>query len=503
MRRRTLLGALTAAGGIPFANRAAARPRPKNVLVIMADDVGYGDLSAYGATKVRTPNLDRLARAGIRFTHAHSSSATCTPTRYSLMTGEYAFRKPGTGILPGDAALIVEPGRTTLGTVMKDAGYRTGVVGKWHLGLGVGVPDWNNEIKPGPREIGFDYSFLIPATGDRVPTVYVENQRVAGLDPADPIRVSYKEKVGTEPTGRENPDLLRMGLSRGHDMTIVNGISRIGWMTGGKKARWVDEDMADTLASKAVAFIERNRRNPFFLYFATHDIHVPRAPHARFKGRSACGVRCDALQELDDSVGRVLAALDQHKLTEDTLVIFTSDNGPVLDDGYADGAVENLNGHTPAGGLRGTKGTIYEGGTRVPFLVRWPKRVKPGVSDALVGQIDLLASFASLTGQTLKPEAAPDSFDLLPALLGESPQGRDHIVEYANRLALRKGPWKYIPAFEGAPGKAPKKGPATAELYRLAGDPAETKNVLADHPDVVRSLAGQLEQIRKAGRTRP
>jgi arylsulfatase A-like enzyme len=199
-----------------------------NVVVILADDVGYGDLGCYGATRVKTPHLDRLAAEGIRFTDGHAASATCTPTRYALLTGQYPWRKRGTGILPGDAALIIEPGSTTLASVMRQAGYRTAAVGKWHLGLGAGNLDWNTEIKPGPREIGFDYSFLIPATGDRVPCVYVENQRVAGLNPSDPIRISYAAKVGDEPTGAERPELLKMKLTRGHDMTIVNGISRIG-----------------------------------------------------------------------------------------------------------------------------------------------------------------------------------------------------------------------------------------------------------------------------------
>ncbi len=256
--------------------------------------------------------------------------------------------------------------------MLKRAGYATGVVGKWHLGLGQGKIDWNGEITPGPREIGFDESFIIAGTGDRVPCVYVENQRVAGLDPRDPIEVNYQHKVGDEPTGRENPELLKMPLSHGHDFTIVNGISRIGWMQGGKSARWVDEDMADTLVSKATAFIERHQQEPFFLYFPTHDAHVPRVPHARFKGKSGCGVRGDAIQQLDWCVGQVMETLDRLRLTDKTLIIFTSDNGPVLDDGYADGAVADANGHIPAGPWRGGKYSTYEGGTRVPFLVRWP-----------------------------------------------------------------------------------------------------------------------------------
>ena len=216
--------------------RAAAQTRP-NIVIIYADDLGYGDVSCYGATKIRTPNIDRLASQSLRFVNAHAPAATCTPSRYAMLTGEYAWRKKGTNILPGDAALIIEPGRTTLASIMKQAGYVTGVVGKWHLGLGSGNLDWNGEINPGPLEIGFDSCFLIPATGDRVPCVFVEDRRVVGLDPADPIQVSFREPIGNEPTGKEHPQLLTMHPSHGHDQTIVNGISRIGYMSDKKAAR--------------------------------------------------------------------------------------------------------------------------------------------------------------------------------------------------------------------------------------------------------------------------
>src|SRR4051794_20712354 len=309
---------------------AAADGRPPNVVVILADDVGYGDLSCYGATRVKTPNLDRLAAAGMRFIDAHSPSAMCTPTRYALLTGQYAWRhKPATSILSGTAHLCIPADRLTLPKLFQEAGYATGVVGKWHLGLGAGGPtDYNAEIKPGPREVGFDSSFIIPSTGDRVPCVYVENGRVVGLDPRDPILVSYREKVGSDPTGKEDPDRLKVKLTpgRGHDGTIVNGISRIGWMAGGAAARWKDEDMADVLTAKATGFIAAHKAEPFFLYFATHDIHAPRVPHRRFRGTSAHGTRGDALHQLDACVGEVMAALERHGLTEDTLVLFSSDN---------------------------------------------------------------------------------------------------------------------------------------------------------------------------------
>jgi arylsulfatase A-like enzyme len=485
---------------------ASAAERP-NIVLIYADDLGYGDVGCYGATKVATPNIDRVASEGLRFTDAHSSAATCTPSRYSLLSGEYAWRRRGTGILRGDAPLIIEPGRPTLASILKRAGYATGVVGKWHLGLGSGNLDWNHQIKPGPLEIGFDSCFLIPATGDRTPCVYVEDHRVVGLDANDPVRVSYGEPIGDDPTGRSHPELLKMKLTHGHDNTIVNGISRIGYMSGGASARWVDEDMADAITGKAVEFIERHRAAPFFLYFSTHDIHVPRVPHPRFQGKSECGIRGDVIVQFDSCVGEIMATLDRLQLAENTLLIITSDNGPVLDDGYADGAVEDLNGHRPAGPWRGGKYSNFEGGTRVPFVVRWPARVKPGESDALVGQIDLLASLAALAEQELPKDAGPDSENVLSAMLGESPQGRKHLVAQASVTSLRSGPWKLIPA---APGPKVQSNTNTetgnapdGQLYNLAEDQGETKNLAAENPERVRELAALLAEIRNTTAPHP
>jgi arylsulfatase A-like enzyme len=509
MRRTTallLLSTLALLGGRHTVRAAEPAARP-NVVLIYADDVGYGDLSCYGATRVKTPNLDRLAAEGLRFTDAHSPAATCTPSRYAMLTGEYAWRRKGTGIARGDAAMIIEPGRVTLASILKRAGYATGVVGKWHLGLGDGNLDWNGPIKPGPLELGFGYCFLIPATGDRVPCVYVENRHVVGLDPADPIQVSYGKPIGDGPTGRANPELLKMHPSHGHDMTIVNGISRIGYMSGGKSARWVDEDMADVITQRATAFIETNKSKPFFLYFSTHDIHVPRVPHPRFVGRTDMGPRGDVIVQLDWCVGEILNALQRNGIAEQTLVIFASDNGPVVDDGYRDQAVEKLGDHKPAGPWRGGKYSNFEGGTRVPLIVRWPKWIRPGESDALVSQIDFPASLAALTGQQLPPDAAPDSFNVLPALLGESQVGRDHLVEQAGMLSLRQGSWKLI-----QPSKRPRLNKNTntelgndpqPQLYNATGDPGETRNVAAEHPEKVRELTAMLEEIRRQGRSRP
>jgi arylsulfatase A-like enzyme len=499
MIRRQFLSANAAAG---CAERRGAQNRPgPNIVLIYADDVGYGDLSCYGATRVRTPNLDRLASGGVRFTPAHSSSATCTPSRYSLLTGEYAWRKPGTGVLPGDASLIVPTDRESLPAMLQKRGYRTGVVGKWHLGLGKGNVDWNTEIRPGPLELGFDYSFIMPATGDRVPCVYVEGRRVVKLDPKDPIRVRYDAPVANEPTGKKNPELLRVHPSHGHDMAIVNGVSRIGYMTGGKSALWVDEHMADTFAAKATSFIAQNKAQPFFLYFATHDIHVPRLPNKRFAGKTPMGPRGDAVAELDWTVGEVLGALDRNGLTRDTLVMFSSDNGPVVDDGYRDEAVEKLGGHKPAGPLRGGKYSKFDGGTRVPMLARWPGRIKPDTqTGALFSQVDLYASLGALAGAKPASGAAPDSLDHRAALLGEDRKGREWLVEHANGLALIEGNWKFIPSSEGR-----KMNPQTntelgndpePQLYDLSKDLGEQTNVAAQNPDRVKQMAGLLAKIR-------
>jgi len=493
--------------GVTAAAVNGAPATKPNIVLIYADDVGYGDLSCYGATKIRTPNLDRIAAQGMRGTATHSPSATCTPSRYALMTGEYAWRKQGARVLPGDAPLLIEPGRLTLPSMLKQAGYRTGVVGKWHLGLGAGAIDWNGEIKPGPLEVGFDYAFIMPATGDRVPCVYVEDHRVVNLNPNDPVSVSYERPFPGEPTGNANPELLKMHPSHGHDMAIVNGVSRIGHMKGGKSAVWVDEEMAATFTSKALAFIEREKARPFFLYFATHDIHVPRLPNTRFAGKSEMGPRGDAMLQLDWTVGQVLDTLDRLKLTDNTIVMFASDNGPVLDDGYKDQAAEKAGTHKPAGIFRGGKYSNYEAGTRVPFLIRWPKRIKRDTtSDALMCHVDLLHSLATLTGQKLPATAAPDSFDLLPAFLGRSKAGRPYLVEHASSLSLIEGDWKLIRQHPGPKtnltGNELGNDPQD-QLFNLGKDPGERENLATLQPERVKRMGVTLSGIQENSRSRP
>ena len=474
-----------------------------NIILIYADDLGYGDVSCYGANAVSTPNIDLLAFRGLRFTNAYCTSATSTPSRYSLLTGEYAWRKSGTGVARGNASAIIDPGRTTMASVLRNAGYTTGAVGKWHLGLGpASGADWNGDITNGPLDIGFSYNFILPATGDRVPCVFVENRRVVGLEQSDPIQVNYDEQIPGMPTGNDNPELLKMVPSHGHDMTIVNGISRIGWMSGGKNALWVDENIADTLTGKAVSFIEKNKDNPFFLYFATHDIHVPRVPHPRFAGKSGMGPRGDAILEFDWSVGEIMKTVDRLNLTENTIIIVTSDNGPVVDDGYRDQAVELLGNHKPAGPLRGGKYSAFDGGTRVIFIASWKGKIQPGRTNALFSQVDLLASFADLTGQKVPETECRDSHSNLNALLGKGISTRDWIVEHAvnGRLSLIKNNWKYI---EPGPGdrlyahvNIESGNDTLPQLYNLKEDIGEKTNLAKDNPLIVKELTELINAIR-------
>ena len=503
MMRNILLLFLAAAAFIAIGptSREQQVDRP-NVIYIYADDLGYGDLSCYGATKIHTPNIDALAASGIRFTNGHSTSATCTPSRYALMTGKYPWRKKGTGVLPGDAALIIPTDKTTLPNLFKKAGYKTAIVGKWHLGLGDAVAkDWNGEVKPGPNEVGFDYSFIFPATADRVPTVFLENHNVVAQDANDPIAVDYIKKVGDDPTGKEHPELLKLKSSpgQGHDQTIVNGIGRIGYMSGGKMARWVDEELSSTFLAKAEDFIRQNQKQPFFLYYALTEPHVPRMPATRFKGKSGLGLRGDAILQLDWAVGEIVRQIKYWGLEKNTMIIFTSDNGPVLDDGYQDEAVTKLNGHTPAGPLRGGKYSALEGGTRLPFIIKWPGMIKPKVSDALVSQIDVLASFASLLKQPIAAGDASDSENQINAFLGRSDKGRSVYVEQGGALSIVKDGWKFITPRKGAAydtlvgietGNA-----AEPQLYNLNVDIGEKHNLAGKYPERVKALEGLLQQI--------
>ena len=480
---------------------AVARP---NIIVIMADDLGYGDVSCYGATALQTPNIDRLAAEGQRFTSGYCSASTCTPTRFSLLTGTYAFRQKGTGIASPNNPSIIRPGTETVASLLKQADYRTAVIGKWHLGLGDDTgPAWNGDLTPGPLELGFDYCYLLPTTNDRVPQVYVENHRVVNLDPADPLWVGDRLPSADHPTGVSHRETLKLDWSHGHNGTIHNGISRIGFYTGGQAARFRDEDLADMWVARSVEWIEQNRSRPFFLFFASHDLHVPRMPHERFQGTTSLGLRGDSIVQLDWCVGQLLDTLDRLHLTKKTLVVFCSDNGPVLDDGYKDGAVEKLGNHDPSGPFSGGKYSIQEGGTRTPFITRWPGHISPGVSKQIVCTIDLPASLAALTGVALREAACLDSLNVLPALLGEpDAAGRTSLVQQDNGQAgnfgFRAGHWK----LQRRGGGRQKGRPQDVGLYDLASDPAESDNLIMQQPDVAARLSAQLDEILAAGRSR-
>ena len=501
--KRSLLLGLTGVSlywscSAPKEETSETEVKKPNIVIIYMDDLGYGDLSSYGATELYTPNIDKLANGGVRFTNGYASSATCTPSRYALLTGVYPWRNKDAKILPGTAPLLISTSQMTIPKMLKGQGYETGVVGKWHLGLGNGNVDWNQHISPSPNEVGFDYSYIMAATQDRVPTVYIENGNVVNLDPNDPIEVSYDTNFDGEPTGKDNPELTTMKWHHGHNNSIVNGIPRIGFMKGGEAAKWSDVDMADHFLEKAQSYVKSHKDGPFFLYYAFQQPHVPRTPNPRFVGKSGMGPRGDVILEADWMVGEFMKTLEEEGLLENTIIIFSSDNGPVLNDGYYDDAVEKLGDHTPTGPLRGGKYSLFEAGTRVPFMVYWKDKIQPQVSDALVCQLDLLSSLAALTGSS---ETTDDSQNLLPAFMGEIKVGRTELmIEATGRTALRKGDWIMIPPY---PGGAVIKSvnieignDKNYQLYDLSTDISQANNVAESNSEKLEEMISDYETIR-------
>lgn len=502
----TLLLGIALPGQAAKKKEAVNNNKQPNVIFIYADDLGYGDLECYGAHNVQTPNINRLASGGIRFTNAHATAATSTPSRYALLTGEYAWRRPGTDVAAGNAGMIIRPEQYTMADMFKSVGYVTCAIGKWHLGLGdkTGQQDWNAPLSAALGDLGFDYSYIMAATADRVPCVFIENGQVANYDPTAPIEVNYNKNFAGEPTGKDNPELLyNLRPSHGHDQSIVNGISRIGYMKGGGKALWKDENIADSITAHAIDFIKLHKSQPFFMYFATNDVHVPRFPHDRFRGKNPMGLRGDAIVQFDWSVGQILDTLDKMGLTENTLIILSSDNGPVVDDGYQDCAEELLNGHSPTGFLRGGKYSAFEGGTRVPVIVRWPREItQPETSDVLISQIDWFASMASFVNARLPRGAAPDSYNRLGNLLGQDKKDRPWLIEQAanNSLSVRTKEWKLIDGTDGP--KIIPWGPKietgyspTPQLYKMQ-EGREQTNVAEQYPDKVFELQRILRKVR-------
>ncbi|WP_282135283.1 sulfatase family protein [Seonamhaeicola maritimus] len=469
-----------------------------NIVVIYLDDLGYGDLSSYGATEISTPNIDALANGGIKFTNGYASSATCTPSRYALLTGMYPWKNTSAKILPGTAPLIISTEQQTLPKLLKKEGYDTAIVGKWHLGLGSGNVNWNEKVTPGPNEVGFDESYILAATQDRVPTVYIKDGFVVNLDPNDPIEVDYKNNFEGQPTGKDNPELLTMKWHHGHNSSIVNGIPRIGFMKGGDAAKWSDVDMADHFLEKAQAYVKSHKEKPFFLYYAMQQPHVPRTPHPRFVGKTNLGPRGDVIVEADWCIGEFVKTLEEEGILDNTLIIFSSDNGPVLNDGYYDDSDTKNGEHTPAGVLRGGKYSLFEAGTRMPFITYWKGQIQPGVSDALVCQMDLLASVAKLVGTEDK---STDSQELLDAFLGKSEKGReDLILEATSRTALRSGDWLYIPSYGGKPLNTQvniEVGNSDVPLlYNLKNDLSQQNSVAESNPEKLKEMHNKFIALR-------
>jgi len=468
-----------------------------NIIVIYTDDLGYGDVSAYSKGTLITPNMDKLANGGIRFTNGYASSATCTPSRYALLTGTYPWRNSKAKILTG-ASLIIDTSEMTLPKMLKTVGYNTGIVGKWHLGLGLSKIDYNSNISPGPNQVGFDYSHIMADTQDRVPSVYIENGDVVNLDKNDPIYVDFKSNFEGQPTGLNNPELTTMKWHHGHNSSIVNGIPRIGFMKGGKKARWSDIDMADHFLKKAQDYITNNRDEPFFLYYALQQPHVPRIPHPRFEGKSGMGPRGDVILEADWCIGELYKTLESEGILDNTLIIFSSDNGPVLNDGYYDDAVEKLGDHTPSGGLRGGKYSLFEAGAKVPFVAYWKGKIDPAVSNKMISQIDLLNSISTIVSSNIK---SSDGQDLSNLILNNEGEGREELVlEASTRTAYRNGDWIMIPPYKGdavAKNVNIELGNSLEfQLYNIKHDPKQENNLALNESEKLKEMMSKFVAIR-------
>lgn len=500
------------------ADIAASAVTMPNVVLIVAEDLGYGDLSCYGATHVDTPNIDQLAARGRKFVDAHSASAASSPSRYALLTGEYPFRAAnGAGLWAparNTAPLLIDPEQLTLADVFKQKGYATAVIGHWQLGFGSGGVDWTPPLSPGPLELGFDYFYGLPVINSVSPFVYVENEQIVGYDSSDPLVYvgPKRSKLATSLT-----PLPAEALVGQRSANAYSGAVRAHEL-------YNDYEHGVHLSEKAVDWIESQVGKPFFLYYSALQNHHPYTPAEQFQGSSAVGVYGDAIHELDWIVGQIVACLQDQGILDQTLILFTSDNGGMFSQL---GQQAFQRGHVMNGPLLGYKFGAWEGGHRVPFIVSWPAQVEAAtVSNQLISTIDLLATFAALTQQSIE---VADSINMLDAFLYEPQQPiREQLLIAARQesaLSLRRGKWMYLP-FQGSagfPGRKPglnnfagpaaasftgrvnsdisrgriKKEAAPAQLYNLDVDLGQTQNLYYDYPQVVEQMAAELEACRQ------
>lgn len=462
-----------------FGCQSGPREKP-NIIFIMADDLGYGDLGCYGATKIHTPYIDNLAEKGIKLLDAHSPSSVCTPTRYGVLTGRYSWRgrlKKGVLWSEYDRSLI-EKGRKTIGNMMKESGYKTAQIGKWHLGWEDEEPvNYDNGyLGRGPRDLGFDYSFVTASAHNLSPITFVEDHRIKSrLKPLD--HNIYYPNMGGEMT--ETQKSWHKTHNLGSPMIAED---------------WQPELVDRIYTQKAIDFIILHIRtdsvNPFYIHLTPEAPHRPNVVPSNMKQKSEAGIRGDHIQMLDWMVRQIMITLMEEKIDKNTLVILTSDNGPrpVGFDGYRDGKLVTDFDHKSAGDLRGFKGSNWEGGHRVPFIAHWPEKIKPGTtSDKLICLTDMMATFASIVGYKLEDNMGEDSFNALPVLLGKQEKIRESIIsqDHGGNMAIRKGPWKLV----------------GNQLFNLNEDLKEIQDLAEEHPEVVSSLKALLQQQVEEGRT--
>ena len=507
---------MSCAVGVMFSSALYAQQKP-NVVIILADDMGYGDASCDNPyARTSTPAIDNLAKEGIRFTDAHSAGALSGPSRYGLVTGRYFFRETKQKEYWGYLAPYISTDRLTIGSMMRNAGYTTACIGKWHLGLGWALKDsqrpqilnphrfdytntnFSAPVKGGPTELGFDYSFILPASLDMPPYVFVRNDEV--VDP---------NVVLTADVYPHSKDSTVYAWDRKYtDEDDIYWERGVWWRNGEMSRSFKFEDCLPTIIREGISFIDRASKSgqPFFLYMPLTGPHTPWLPEERFQGTSQMGVYGDFIANIDDAVAQVTRKLRELGLEENTIVIFSSDNGAAWEEEdvlrYA---------HQSNWGRRGEKGDAWDGGHHVPLIVRWPQRIAASnVSDATVGLVDLFATLADLTGQTLPEGHAEDSFSFLPILNGDmKARTRNHIIYLSGsgKLAIKQGKWKFIDGLGSCGFTYPARvepyinGPK-GQLYDMENDPLERNNLYLSQPDKVKEMKMLLDRLVEAGHSR-